>query len=498
MLTLRSVLAIVGFLFILSAAFPSAPLGLAQVTTTSSQSSSTSTSAKLTLTFYSDGSIGISAAGNETSMQAPGTLPDTTLSVKVSTSGGESTIEIRGSATVPKGELNQPPFNYSNTLSASGSFQDGVYVGQINIQAVPGVNSPLSSLTLNYKGNATASQVTGSNTLAYGTYETSSGPITLDQSTIAGYIETLENEGFNATALNAEFAALPFESEVNLHVSEFSITPSYKVDSATIQENFVLTGNMTALPAAETSYFCQEEHLSSTFCSEYGNLTQSSYSTASSGSYVLAYASGLLSFNENVTGPQNFNLDKMVQMEANLGSGLTPSQKSFLNSTTYDITAFYMTISGQQAANGVYSAQFSAGGLTIHPKVSVKSNQFNESAFFQVLGSSGVGNYTIEGGSNQEGSVSFSVPHGTPTPTYAKSNSAYWSNVNGSDLAGIQFSVEAPVQTTSSSSTSSSSSTTSSSSSTIPEFPIQFLAVAVFTTLVVVLYLLVKRGHRLQ
>jgi hypothetical protein len=212
---------------------------------------------------------------------------------------------------------------------------------------------------------------------------------------------------------------------------------------------------------------------------------------------VLTYASGLLSFNENVTGPQNFNLDKMLQMETSTGSGLTRSQKSFLNSTTYDITAFYLTISGQQAANGVYSAQFSAGGLTIHPKVSVKNNQFNESAFFQVLGSSGQGNYTIEGGSNQAGSVSFSVPQGTPTPTSTKSNSAYWSNVNGSDLAGIQFNVEAPAQTTTSSRTSGTSSTSSSSSSVIPEFPIQFLAVAVLTTLVVASYLVARRGRRL-
>jgi hypothetical protein len=437
-------------------------------------------------------------------MQTPGTLPNMTLSVKVSTYGGESTMMISGSATVPKSYLSEAPLNYSNTLSASGSFQDGAFQGQINIQEVAGVNSPLSSLSLNYKGNSTAYQVTGSNALAYGTYQTSSGPITLDQSTIAGYIEMLENEGFNASALNTEFAMLPFESEVNLHVNEFSITPSYGAGSATIREDFVLTGNMTALPAALTSYYCQEEQLTSAYCSVYGSLTQSSYSTVSSGNYVFAYASGLLSFSENVTGQQNFNYGKMLQMEANATSSITPSEKSFLNSTTIDITSFYMSISGQQAANGAYSAQFSAGGLTIQPKVSVRNNQFNESAFFQILGSSGQGNYTIEGGSTQAGSVSFSVPKGTPTPTSAKSNSAYWSNVNGSDLAGIQFSVGAPVQTTTSSSTasastsrtSSTSSTSSSSSTVIPEFPIQLLAVAALTTLVVASYVVARRAHR--
>ena len=461
----------------------------------------------MTLTVYPDGSIGIVASGNVSSMQTPGTLPNASLSVHVTTSGSQSTMKISGSATVPESELGKPPLSFSNTLSASGSFTGETFVGDIAIQAVPGVNSPLSSLGMTYTGNSTTYQVKGSNTLAYGTYETSSGPITLNESSIKQYIEMIKSEGGNQSGLNAELASLPFESEVNLQVSDFTLTPSYGANSATFQLDFVLTGNFTALPGALATYDCQEAQLSSTFCSEYSSLTESSSSPTSSGSYILTYTNGVLSYNENVTGPQDFNLDKTLQMDAKLAMGLTPSERTFLNTTTVDITGFYMTMSSQQEASGAYSAQFSAGGLTIHPSVSVTDNKFNESGFLQVLGTSGAGNYTIEGGSNQAGSVSFSVPQGTPTPTSSKSNTAYWSNVNSSDLAGIQFSVEAPVQTTSSSSTSSSSSSTSSASTTsstsssssgeIPEFPVQFLAVAVFTTLVVASYLVARRGHRI-
>lgn len=483
---------------ILALGLPVSGLGLATTTTAGSSATGSSSYAKVTITIYPDGSIGLSATGNETATATPGTEPNLTLSARVSTSQGQSTLDLNGTLLVPQSELTQAPFNYSGSVSASGSYSDGVSKGQIITQALPGLASQLGSVSFSYNGNATSLTSSGTATVEYGTYETSTGPLVLNASTIAQYISAMEANGLNTSALNNELATLPFESDVNLHVSEFTITPSYGSSSATIQESFVMTGNMAALPAAYTSYYlCQESQYASSVCPSSSKLSSALFDSINSWSYTFTYSGGTMSFSASIVGTQNFNLNELLQIEGSSSSGASKNQAAFYNSTTIDISGSSMTLAESQSPNGRYVTQFTESGVTLYPEVSPVNGELNESGFFNLLGSSGPGNYTIVGGSNQAGSVTFVVPPTVPGPEQKTANSASWTDVNGSALADLQFSTVPTTATSSASTTSASPSTaettTTSSGSSVPEFPFGSLAAVVVTLAVVIGYTSIRR-----
>jgi len=199
-------------------------------------------SSSLTLTVYPGGSVGIAANSTQSSMESPGTEPNFTLTAQARTANGLTTVNVNGTASLSSSELEQAPYNYSNSVSVSGKYANGVESGSAIIQAVPGVSSPLSTFKLSYNGNSTFITASGNGTLVYGTY---ADGVVINASTIQSEISTAQREGFNLSGLNSELATLPYGK---ISVKELTLSATYGADSATVNGRLELSGNVTILP----------------------------------------------------------------------------------------------------------------------------------------------------------------------------------------------------------------------------------------------------------
>ena len=471
---------------------------------------------EITLTVYPGGSVQIAESSFVSEMLPVGTLPGTTSHLKATTSGGLTTISVNETESVPSEYLDQAPFNYSISLTASGVYADGTSTGIIVVQAVPGVSVPGATLTASYSGDSNSISASGNVTLQYGTYGSSPDQVVLNSVTIAQDLQMLEKEGLNSSSISSELAKLDANySQANLALTSFSIVPSYGADGATVEAAIKLTGNMTALPFAVASLYIgllssELASLSSTAgITETSQLSQflpdlfEAYSAVTSSiqsyAYTMSYASGIFALSEKLVATQNLNLDQAMAFIAKFaaGEGTRPSEVHFLNTTKVDISSLSESVSEAQKASGEYDINSSAAGLTLYPQVTESGGLFNESSLLDYIGTTPV-NITVLGGTNSEGSVKIVVPSGVPPPTESAATRSVWTNVNASDLAGLEFSVAQASTTSSSSSSSSTSSTSSSSTSTskggIPEFPPQLGFSLLVTIAIVASYVLTRRG----
>jgi hypothetical protein len=218
--------------------------------------------------------------------------------------------------------------------------------------------------------------------------------------------------------------------------------------------------------------------------------------------YTMSYASGIIEVSETGVAAKNFDLDQAMPLLAlyTAGQNATSSVVQFLNTTRVDVSSFSANMSEAQNASGEYVTNASIAGLTIYPQIVKSSEVFNESGLFNLFQSMPM-NVTVTGGTNNEGSVSITVPASVPAPASASEGSKSWTDVNMSSLAGLEFSTGQAITTSTTSSagvSKSFSATTSTSSNTsstgsIPEFPYQLLLVTAFTVLVVISYLIASR-----
>ena len=451
-----------------------------------SAAAQTGSSSSLTLTVNPDGSLGLTLVGNSTTVGAPGQSPTSQFSGNVTTANGESKGSIQGSLTLPSYLTSQPPYNYGGSISGSGNYSNGQSQGKITYNAASGVSSPFSSFTLNSNGNSHQETQSGSLVLNYGTYSLGGGQtIELNQTSISQLISLLEQEGFNQTALNREISSIPPYAEAGVQVTTFSITPTYGSSSATVDLNFVMTGNFTALVVDEFSYYCSTAGLNASVaasCQSEATLFNSFYSGITSQTYSFGYTGGVLDFQGTVVGPSNFDAEAAIQAAVKEGpsSGMTAAQKAFWSSTTVDISSASGTFSMTQSSSGAVRSQFTLTGMTLRPTVKITGGQFNESAFFNAGGTTPENNTIVTAAG-----VTMNIPSGVPQPNSRTSNSATWVNVEASSLAGLTFGGGSTSTTT--------SAPGSSSGGGIPEFPFQLLGVAAFTALLVVSYLFMRK-----
>jgi hypothetical protein len=197
------------------------------------------------LTVYADGSVGITYSTNETGTAAPGTIPNATSQASFSTSNGQTTVTVNGSGTVPPSQLDQAPYNYSSSISLSGSYSGGISEGSAVIHAVPGISSPFASILLNYRGTDETLSVTGNTTLQYGTYASGTSQTVLNASSISSYLAMAQKEGLNSTYLNERLEQISYG---NLSVTSLSINATYGSSSAVIFGDLQMNGNLTLLP----------------------------------------------------------------------------------------------------------------------------------------------------------------------------------------------------------------------------------------------------------
>jgi hypothetical protein len=205
----------------------------------------TTSSSSLTFTVNPDGSVIAALSLAESSMQQPGTQPNASLQARASTSGGRTTIKIDGTMSLPAATLNQEPYNYSNSVSVSGSYSNNISRGSIIVQAVPGISSPLTTFKLNYHGNSSSITLSGNVTLEYGTYGSGSSRVVLNASSINYYLTMLQQKGINASSLNKELANLPY-GPFSVTVLTLSAVPG--ANTAMVSGYLQMSGNMTALP----------------------------------------------------------------------------------------------------------------------------------------------------------------------------------------------------------------------------------------------------------
>jgi len=444
---------------------------LAQTTTQTSQSSAQPSS--LQLTIYADGSIGVSYSTNETNTAAPGTIPDSNFQVSFPASAGGSTVTINGSATLPANMTSQAPYNYSSSISISGTYSSGVSQGEISVQAVPGIESPLTSFKLGYNGNANSVSVNGSATVQYGPYQNGTIEENINQSTIAHLLTVFQSK-VNSSYLDTLLAQLPY---ANLTVSQYTLKQINGTNSATVLGNLTISGNITAIPAALAAFYlssgiagsqlpitCSGQQVCGASYSAFGAI----FSSVQSYSYTATYSNGVAGLQATLQASQNFNLEKALQiLGASSNSTSTSQQYSILNSTRYRLSGLTGTFSENQMASGEYTEVFQVSGLTIYPPYVKTGNELNMSSLFELFNNSGTfpGTVTMLGGSNSNGTVSLVIPNSVPTPESSTAQSASWTSVQLSQLGGVGFTVSGPVVTTTTTSSVSSQSTTSSVSS---------------------------------
>ena len=203
----------------------------------------------LTLTVYPDGSVNVAFNSIQSQMLTPGTQPSITSHVRATTAGTQTTITANETVSLPSSLLNQAPYNYSASISASGSYSNGISDGSIVVQAVPGVSFPGASLKVSYHGNSNSLSVSGNTTVQYGAYGSGQGQVVLNASTIGQYLQMLQSEGLNSSniqnILAKANAAFP---QGGFSLTSFALSPSYGSNSATVEVDLHLTGNMSALP----------------------------------------------------------------------------------------------------------------------------------------------------------------------------------------------------------------------------------------------------------
>jgi hypothetical protein len=465
----------------------------------SSQGSASTNS--LVITVNPDGSVNFSFNVTQSAYATSGTIPTVNLESNSSTSGGVTTLNTGGTFVVPASELDQAPFNYSTSesLSASGNYTGGVSKGNIVIQAAPAVSSPLTSFNLGYHGNSTALSASGSTTIQYGNYSLGSGSYQeLNQTTIGEYITLGEQEGFNTTYLDNVFSLIPY---ADLTATSATITPTYGSSSANVTLLLQVTGNITALPgalAAEYACILTSELNSTTsfttissttsISSGSGNTSQcytasplmnllysqyeGEFTSLSSYSYNLSYASGIFSFemqsqtsSNNLSNVLGYLYGDSCSGSASTNCSITSPEFQYLNSTRVDLSNFQANFSESQLSNGTYTIQSSINNILVYPPVVFNGNSFNETELLQGAGIFN-GTVTIVGGSSSGNSVFMSLPGSDPQPTSRNVNSSLtWNSVNLGSISDLQFTFGTSCQACTSAGTTSTSSSTSSSSS---------------------------------
>jgi hypothetical protein len=425
-----------------------------------------SSSSSITMTIYPNTSVGLAVNASMSEILPPGSEPNSTLTATASTSANNvTTLNISGTESLSQSELSQPPYNFSEASSITGSYSSstGVAQGTISIHAVPGLYSPLSSFNLNYNGNSSVVTVSGSSTIEFGNY---SG-VVLNQSSIASYISQIKSEGFNSTALDSYFAMLPYS---NWQVTSLSLAATNSSHSATtVKLDLTVTGNITALPAVmATYYYCSTspygfEMSNTSFpsqCQTEFTAFTDFFSSVQSYTYSSSYSNGLGGFTSQIVGANQFNLTEVQKL---LGSQYAPSaaQSQLINETSVSWSGFKETLSATENQFGNYSLSESLSGVTVYPVVTQTGSTWNMSYIFD--NATGLqSTVTLVGGSSSQGTVNFIIPSSVPAPAVQTATYAKWSSVMLSQLAPIEFSV-GPLSSSSTTSTSSSGSSTSSS-----------------------------------
>jgi hypothetical protein len=432
------------------------------------------------MTVFPDGSATFGATGNLSYPGSPGTVPAADLRFQVSTSGGTTTDILNATVSVPAGLLNEPPYNSTSSISATGSYSAGVSKGELVVHAVPGVDAPFNALLLNYYGNSSAISVSGNVTLQYGTYGSGFSQTTVNRSAIATDLAMLQGMYLNRSYINDQINSSGFK---DLSVTDLSLGVQYGNTTATVSGKLVVKGNMTALPQEilDLEYGCPN----SPMCAQYKDLF-SSYQSVSMSSvdykYSLAYSNGLLGLQFSGHAPAGISIDKALKADAKLlkETGAPASMYQFLNSTTFDFSELSGRLSVSQQANGTATTQFQVEGLTVRPSVRISNSTFTESALFNLLGNDTLfQRFTVIGGANSTGTVRVVVPAGVPTPKNTTANSATWVSVAATSLAPLQFVITHP--------------TPASGGGGIPEFPAQLLLGGVVAMIIVVSYIAVRR-----
>ncbi|MDG6988728.1 MAG: hypothetical protein JRN21_05305 [Nitrososphaerota archaeon] len=446
--------------------------------TTSTTSSSSSSNSSVTVTVGPTGSLTLAEQSVDESYSTPGTVPNVTASASVSSSGGQSVATIHATATLPAADV----ANITGSISGQGSYANKQSSGTITISGSPGISNPTSTLDLTYSGTASALTAQGSVKVTYGTYTISGQTVDINETSLPQYISVYQSH-FNTTEINTLLAQSPVYAAANVTATAFTITDSPGASSATITITLDLTGNFTALPGAEVASICATSSLSR--CAAEANLLNAVDNAVTEYQYSFGYSSGTITFDATVTGPTNFNMNSIIQAESqsSASSGnFTSAQRAFFNSTTSDISGLTFNAQTNQSSSGLVKTEFKLGGLVLNPTVPVSSGQFDESGFFDAIGTTQV-NMTIQ----TTGGGKLTIPSGVPAPSSQTSTSATWINVNGSALAPMSFSVGTV-------STTQSATANTTTGSSIPEFPFQSAAVFVLIAGVLAAYLLTRRS----
>jgi len=454
-------------------------------------------------------------------MSQPETQPDITSHVRAITSGGQTTIIVNETVSLPEKVLNQAPFNYSASISSSGSYSNGVSKGNLVVQTVPGVSFPGAAMEASYHGDSSSLSVSGNTTLQYGAYGGGSSQIVLNATTISQYLQQLQSKGLNASNIQKTLtkldATLPHG---DFSLASFTLGAVYGTSSAIVSGDLGLTGNMTALPFLIAQAFLlpasQTSSSTTTTSTSVESTTTSllspsvlglfsTYSAVSSSihgyTYKMSYASGIMTLSMNLNAAPDLNLNQAMKLFAKyaVDQGAPDSDAKFLNTTSVDISGLSANVSETQKASGEYDTSIAVAGLTIYPQVVKSGGILNESGLFNFLGASPT-NVTVAGGTNAEGSASIVVPASVSPPTSSVGNSKTWTGVNAKALAGLEFSVGQTITASTASSTSLGATSTTTSElggGGIPEFPIQLGFTVLITILIATSYVLARRGRQI-
>jgi hypothetical protein len=493
-------------------------------TTVSLPTKAAMTANGLFLTVYPDGSVKVAFDSTQSTMLQPGTQPDVTSHVRATTSGGQTTITVNETVSLPAKVLSQAPYNYSASISSSGSYLHGVSKGSLVVQTVPGVSFPGAAMTVSYHGDSNSISVSGNTTLQYGAYGSGSSRIVLNATTISQDLQRLQSEGFNSSNIQKVLtqldATLPHG---DFSLASFTLGAVYGTNSATVSGDLRLTGNMTALPFLIAQAILLPASRTTTSTTTMSTSTESTttslvspsilvlglfsaFSAVSSSiheyTYKMSYASGIMALSLNLNAAQNLNLNQAMKLFARyaVDQGAPDLDAKFLNTTRVDISGLSANVSETQKASGEYDMNIAVAGLTVYPQVVKSGGMLNESGLFNFLGASPA-NVTVTGGTNAEGSASIVVPASISPPTSSSGNSKTWAGAHAKALAGLEFSVEAITSSTTSSSISitttqgaTSSTTSASGGGGIPEFPIQLGLTLLITIAIVTSYVLARRG----
>lgn len=208
------------------------------------------------LTVYPDGSVGIAFDLYQSTMLQPGTEPTVILSERATSAGGQTTITATETESLPSNTLNQAPYNYSASMTSSGSHSNGISKGSITVQALPGVSFPGASLEASYHGDSDSLSASGNTTLQYGTYGSGQSETVVNATTISQDLLRLQSQGLNFSSIQRLLANVSATfPQGNFSLTSFGLHAVYGSSSATVYGDISLTGNMTALPFLVASLY---------------------------------------------------------------------------------------------------------------------------------------------------------------------------------------------------------------------------------------------------